>query len=108
MWDPAWGYDKGWMHFTFLDGQYSDNPQGYVTLMFGGPIGPAQKGIVGAIDENGVATEFLLPSETRAAARMALGIWPFEPEAFAVSDLLDVATDAQAVKRLREVVLGVP
>jgi hypothetical protein len=39
---------------------------------------------------------------------MALGIWPFEPEAFAVSDLLDVTTDAQAVKRLREVVLGVP
>ncbi|MEZ4266730.1 MAG: DUF1501 domain-containing protein [Myxococcota bacterium] len=82
------------------------HPYGYVTVMFGGPIGPAQRGIYGAINAKGDATEWLTPVEMRAAVQLAAGIWPFEPEAFAVGDVRDTSTEADAAMFLKDVVLG--
>ena len=75
--------------------------------MFGGPIGKAQKGIVGSIGPNGMAMTYLKPSETRAAILAALGIYPLAPEAYAVSDFLGVTTESEAALRLRQTVLGI-
>ncbi len=83
-------------------------PQAYVTLMFGGPVGPEQRGIVGAIDPAGVATGALRPAATRAATLAALGIYPFASDAYSVGDLADVDSEADGVHKLHEVVLGIP
>ena len=75
------------------------HPYGYVTAFIGGPT---QKGISGAIGPDGNATMFATPAMNRMAALLALGIWPFAQEAFAVSDVpgasgeLDGATKAMA------------
>ena len=75
--------------------------------MFGGPVGPAEKGIVGSIGPNGFANMALSPAETRAATLSALGIYPFAPECYAVSDVYGTGTESQASTWLNEVVLGV-
>jgi hypothetical protein len=87
---------------TAQDGGSGRNhhPYGYVTAFIGGPITTAQKAIAGAIGPDGTATTGASPAENRIAALLALGIWPFAPEAFAVSDVpgatgeLDAATQA--------------
>ena len=83
------------------------HPAAYVTAMLGGPVGPAQKGIVGAISANGEATKPLSPSESRAATLVALGIYPFAQEAYSIHDINDVKNEEQALKKLRKEVLGV-
>jgi hypothetical protein len=76
------------------------HPYGYATAFIGGPITTAQKAVSGAIGPDGLATMYGTPSENRIAALLALGIWPFAQEAFAVSDVpgasgeLDAATQA--------------
>lgn len=82
------------------------HPYGYVTVMFGGPIGGEQRGIYGAIGPDGDAKTWLTPVEMRAAVSVAAGIWPFEPESFAVGDIRDTSTEADAAMFLKEVVLG--
>jgi hypothetical protein len=82
-------------------------PYAYVTLMFGGPIGPDQQGIVGAIDASASPVNALRPAATRAAILCALGIYPFQPETFASSDISDSATEMEAALKLKEEVLGV-
>ena len=73
------------------------HPYGYVTAFIGGPT---VKGISGAIGPDGNATTFATPAMNRMAGLLALGIWPFAQEAFAVSDVpaasgeLDAATKA--------------
>ena len=75
------------------------HPYGYVTAFIGGPT---VKGISGAIGPDGNATMFATPAMNRMAALLALGIWPFAQEAFAVSDVpgasgeLDGATKAMS------------
>lgn len=81
-------------------------PYAYVTLMFGGPIGPEQQGIVGAIGPAGQATESMGPAATRAAVLAALGIFPFAPECYAVSDVDNTFSELEAAMWLNEVVLG--
>ena len=81
-------------------------PSGYVTAMFGGPIGKPQKGLVGAIGSDALVKGALHPAETRAATLVALGIYPFLEEGYAVSEVNGVKNEAEAVKKLREVVLG--
>ncbi len=81
-------------------------PDGFVQVVLGGPVGPDQAGVVGAIGEDGVATDWITPAELRAALLHAQGIWPFSPEAFAVGDLRDVTTERDAAVRLRERVWG--
>lgn len=82
------------------------HPYGYVTALIGGPIRAAQKGVVGAIGADGRAADYVTPSEGRIAALLALGIWPFSPEAFFVSDVQGVSTEPDAVVRVTERVLG--
>ena len=83
------------------------HPYAYTTAMFGGPVGFDQKGLVGTIDSSGFAQMALSPAETRAATLAALGIYPFAPECYAVSDVYGTGTETQASEWLKEVVLGV-
>jgi hypothetical protein len=83
------------------------HPYGYVTALIGGPITSAQRGIFGAIGPNGVASGVAVkPSENRMAALLALGIWPFAPEAFAVSDVRGAADEASGARLVIERALG--
>jgi hypothetical protein len=70
------------------------HPYGYVTAFIGGPIGAA--GIYGAIGRDGDASTYITPAENRIGAMLALGIWPFSPEAFAVSDVRGASTEVEA------------
>lgn len=83
------------------------HPYAYVTAMFGGPVGSAQKGIVGAIGPDGYATSALSPAETRAATLAALGIYPFAPECYAVSDVAGAGNETEGALWVKEEVLGV-
>jgi len=82
------------------------HPYGYVTAFLGGPIRDGQAGIHGAIGPDGTASEYMLPSENRIAALLALGIWPFSPEAFAVSDVRGAADEPDAARLVTERALG--
>lgn len=72
------------------------HPYGYATAFIGGPI--QTRGISGAIGPDGLAARdrFATPAENRMAALLALGIWPFSPEAFAVSDATAGETELAA------------
>lgn len=83
-------------------------PPAYCTAMFGGPVGVAQRGIVGAIGPNAQAVGALSPADTRAGILTALGIYPFASEAFIAADIAGVADVTEAAFKAREVVLGVP
>jgi hypothetical protein len=76
-------------------------------MMFGGPIGQEETGLVGAIDENGYAVGGVGPAESRAAILAALGIYPFAPENYAVSQVYGTGTETEASMWLKEGILGV-
>ncbi|MEQ1505311.1 MAG: DUF1501 domain-containing protein [Myxococcota bacterium] len=78
-------------------------PFGFVALMIGGP---ATSGVYGAIGPDGYSVDYLTPSEYRAAALAALGIYPFSAQSFAVGDIRNVATEADALAWLNTVALG--
>ena len=82
------------------------HPAAYVTALIGGPIRTAQAGISGAIGPDGLATDPLAPSENRIAALLALGIYPFDQESFAVSDAPGVMSEADGVDRITRRALG--
>ena len=83
---------------SFRQGNTGRNhhPYGYVTAMIGGPITTAEKGIHGNIKNSSVAQTYATPAENRIAALLALGIWPFSPEAFAVSDVIGASNEEEA------------
>jgi hypothetical protein len=81
-------------------------PHGYVTAFIGGPITSAQRGIYGAIGPDSLADTFLSPAENRIAALLALGIWPYSPEAFAVSDTRGAASEVDAALAVTRNALG--
>jgi hypothetical protein len=83
------------------------HPYGYATAMFGGPITTAEKGVVGAIGPDGIASSYVLPSETRMAALLAMGIWPFAPEAFGVSDVNGGVDEPGSVEMVTQKLLGI-
>jgi hypothetical protein len=83
------------------------HPWGYVTALLGGPIQPGQKGIVGAIGPDGKASGGISPSENRVAALLALGVFPFSPEAFGVSDVDGAGDEGGAVEIATQRTLGV-
>ncbi len=83
------------------------HPYGYVTSFIGGPITSAEAGIYGNIKNSAVAGTYCKPAENRVAALMALGIWPFSPEAFAVSDVLDAESEADAAEKAVAHYLGI-
>jgi hypothetical protein len=82
-------------------------PQGYVQVLIGGPIGPDQAGVAGALEPDGLASDYYTPAEFRAALLLAQGIWPFNPEAFAVADVRNAGDELEAALRLRQL-LGHP
>ena len=79
------------------------HPYGYVTAFIGGPT---TKGISGAIGPNGVADMYATPAQNRIAALLALGIWPFSPEAFAVSDVPSATGEVDAALKAMQTCLG--
>ncbi len=81
-------------------------PYGYAQVYLGGPVGSAQRGIEGAIGEDGRATSFTTPSENRIACLLALGIWPFSPDSYGTSDVTDAQGEIDAVERVSARVLG--
>ncbi|MEM9491065.1 MAG: DUF1501 domain-containing protein, partial [Myxococcota bacterium] len=82
------------------------HPYGYATAFIGGPITTDQRGIYGAIGPNGLASTYANPAENRIAGLLAMGIWPFSPEAFAVSDVPDASTEVAAALSVTDRLLG--
>ncbi|HTJ40516.1 MAG TPA: DUF1501 domain-containing protein [Kofleriaceae bacterium] len=84
------------------------HPYGYVTAMIGATITAAEKGVYGAIGPDALATTTAAtPAENRIAALLALGIWPFSPEAFAVSDVSGASSEDGAAASVTKRLLGV-
>jgi hypothetical protein len=81
-------------------------PYGYMQVYIGGPIRAEQRGIYGAIDNEGRAKIFTTPTENRIAAMLAMGIWPFDQAGFSSSDIQGQSTDAGAVKDVTKRILG--
>lgn len=81
-------------------------PWGYVVVGFGGFIDQDRAGVVGAIGENGHAITGFTPTEHRCAMLLAMGIWPFVPEAFAVADVRGAKEELDAAVQLKETILG--
>jgi hypothetical protein len=79
------------------------HPYGYVTAFIGGPT---TKGVSGAIGPNGVADMYASPAQNRIAALLALGIWPFSQEAFAVSDVPGATGEVDAALKAMQMCLG--
>ncbi|MEQ1569566.1 MAG: DUF1501 domain-containing protein [Myxococcota bacterium] len=82
------------------------HPYGFVTLLLGGPVGPDQAGVLGAIGPDGSATDYVTPAELRAACLAAMGIYPFTSESFAVGDIRDATSELSALTWLNQHVLG--
>jgi len=80
-------------------------PYGYVTAFIGGPT---VKGISGAINDKGFAipTKFSTPAQNRIAAMLAMGIWPFAHEGFAVSDVPGATSELDAARISMQAFLG--
>jgi hypothetical protein len=78
-------------------------PHGMVAVMIGGPVQP---GVTGALGPDGYAVDALNPSEYRAAALAALGIYPFSVESFAVGDMQSASSELDALQYLNQTVLG--
>ena len=74
-----------------FDGR-NHHPYGYATAFIGGPIsGTSVAGAIGP-DGNAAGTSYATPAQNRMAALLALGIWPFAQEAYAVSDIPNATT----------------
>jgi len=82
------------------------HPGGYVTAFIGGPITAAERGVWGAIGPDGLATQFAAPGENRIAALLALGIWPFAPEGYNISDVPRAAGEVRAAEQVMACFLG--
>ena len=81
------------------------HPDGYVTAFLGGPV--PGRSIYGAIDEQAQATTWATPAENRIGALLALGIWPFDHDAFVVADHADPISKEEGAAATTRNVLGV-
>ncbi|MCA9636141.1 MAG: DUF1501 domain-containing protein, partial [Myxococcales bacterium] len=95
----------------FLQGMDGLNhwPQGMVNVLIGGPITAAERGIYGTITEDqGFAESWVSPAENRMMVMMALGIYPFSSQTFAVGDVGGgVKDELEAATRIKEIYLGI-
>ena len=83
-------------------------PYGYPITFIGGPVRAASKGVFGACTADGRATTTSSsPQENRIAALLALGIWPFAPESYKVSDVPGATNEAEAAQLVKERQLGI-
>ena len=87
-------------------GSTGHHPDGFVTVVIGGAITEAEAGLYGAIDADGVATDYISPSELRAGLLVGMGINPFMDEAFGVADVENATSEEGATEWLLEHVLG--
>lgn len=92
------GTDRGTNHW----------PYGYCTVLLGGPIGPDEAGVVGAIGPDGRAVSSVSAAASRAGVLAAAGIWPFADESFAIGDFPDQSQELSTLHWLNEVILGKP
>lgn len=81
-------------------------PYGYVQVYIGGPITSDQRGVYGAIGEDGYATTYTTPAENRIACLLALGIWPFASDSFGVSDVQGTTDEVTSVESVTKRILG--
>jgi len=81
-------------------------PWAYVVVGFGGPIDEERSGVVGAIGEDSYPIQATTPSEHRAAMLLAMGIWPFTEESFAVGNVREATSELDATLRIRRDILG--
>lgn len=79
-------------------------PHGYAQALLGGPI--REPGISGACGPDARRVHGATPAESRIAALLALGIWPFAPEAFGVSDVPGAVSEEDAALRVLNSQLG--
>lgn len=84
-------------------------PGGFCTVLIGGPVTAAEKGVVGyATEEEGFAEKWMNPAEIRMTIMAALGIYPFSSQTFAVGDVGGgVETELEAALRIKERYLGI-
>jgi len=83
--------------------------EGYIVVAFGGVVTEDHAGIVGSIAEDGFAEDFITPTDFRASLLLAMGIWPFNEESFAVADVSAPSlNEIEAAVFLRERVWGYP
>lgn len=80
-------------------------PYGYAQALLGGPI--RAPGVSGACDANARGVVAATPAESRIAALLALGIWPFGPEAFNVADVPGAPSEAEAARKVLQEQLGI-
>lgn len=81
-------------------------PFGYAVVMLGGPVQQEHAGVVGAIDDEGVAIDAMSPADFRAGLLLGQGIWPFSDRSFAVGDITDSNSERSAAFWLREQLWG--
>jgi hypothetical protein len=88
-------------------------PFGYPVVYIGGPIRSNNRGIFGACGPDAKAIAevdggsiLVSPQEHRIAALLALGIYPFNPASYNVSDVPGSASEKQAALTVRQRVLG--
>jgi hypothetical protein len=93
---------------TAQDGGKGRNhwPYGFPITFIGGPIRGAGAGVFGACGPDSMATVSSSPQENRIAALLALGIWPFDPESYGVSDVPGATTEAEAAEMVKKRQLG--
>ncbi|HEU5077095.1 MAG TPA: DUF1501 domain-containing protein [Polyangiaceae bacterium] len=80
-------------------------PYGYAQALLGGPI--RTPGVSGACDSSARAAVAATPAESRIAAMLALGIWPFGPESFSVADVPGATSETDAAHRVLQEQLGI-
>ena len=83
-------------------------PQGMVNVLIGGPVTKTERGIYGSITaDQGHAQTWVTPAENRMLVMMALGIYPFSSQTFAVGDVSGgVKDELAAATRLMQVYMG--
>lgn len=80
-------------------------PYGYAQAFLGGPI--RTPGVSGACDAGARGVEAATPAASRIAALLALGIWPFGPEAFNVADVPGALSEEAAARQVLLAQLGI-
>jgi hypothetical protein len=80
-------------------------PAAFPVLMFGGPV--RQAAVSGTMHPDFTGSGTVAPSELRIAMLLALGIWPFAPESFNVSDVPGAASEVAGAGMVKNLVLGV-
>jgi len=75
-------------------------PYGYANALLGGPV--RARRIVGACDATATGVALPSPAETRMAALLALGVWPFAAEGFNVADVAGAHTEEEAAATILE------